>query len=71
MKTTNVIISFDSEKLAALRQYSAKRTVSIEAELQDALERLYEKNVPAAVREYLAERVPPPPSRPRPPRQER
>ncbi len=71
MKTTNVIISFDSEKLAALRQYSAKRTVSIETELQDALERLYEPNVPAAVREYLSERVPPPPSRPRPPRQER
>ena len=67
MKTTNLTIAVESEKLAALRQYAAKREVDINAELSDAVDKLYEKLVPAAVREYLAEREPPAPSRtPRP-----
>ena len=64
MKTTNLTIAVESEKLAALRQYAAKREVDINAELSDAVDKLYEKLVPAAVREYLAEREPPAPSRP-------
>jgi hypothetical protein len=63
MKTTNLVIAVESEKLAALRQYAAKREVDITAELGDAVDKLYEKLVPAAVREYLAEREPPAPSR--------
>lgn len=64
MNISNLILAIDSEKLAALRQYAAKRDVNVEAEMQDAVEKLYEKHVPAAVREYIAEREPPAPSRP-------
>ncbi|MDL2274254.1 DUF6103 family protein [Oscillospiraceae bacterium OttesenSCG-928-G22] len=64
MKTTNLTLAIESEKLAALKQYAAKRQVDIDAELRDAVEKLYEKYVPAAVREYLAEREPPAPGRP-------
>lgn len=64
MKTANLTLAVDSEKLAALRQYAAKRDVDIEAELREAVEKLYEKHVPSAVREYIAEREPPAPSRP-------
>lgn len=64
MKTTNLTLTVDSEKLAALKQYAAKREVDIGAELREAIDKLYEKHVPAAVREYIAERDPPAPSRP-------
>ena len=64
MKTTNLTLAVESEKLSALRQYAAKREVDITSELSDAVDKLYEKLVPAAVREYLAEREPPAPNRP-------
>ena len=64
MKTTNLIIAINSEKLAALQQYAAKKDVSVTAELVDAAERLYERLVPAAVREYLENKPELPPSRP-------
>ena len=73
MKTTNLTLAFDAEKLAALRQYAAKKEVDIADELAEALEKMYEKHVPAAVREYLSERQPPStarPPRPRPARPE-
>lgn len=69
MKKTNLTIEVDTEKLAALRQYAAKKNVNISAELSSAVERLYEKYVPSAVREYLAERdavAPSSPPRPHP-----
>jgi len=56
MKTTQLTISFDAEKLSALRHYAAKKQVSIEAELIGAIDRLYEKLAPAAVREYIESR---------------
>ena len=64
MKTTNLTIPYASEKLEALTQYAAKKELSIEAELSESLDKLYEKYVPAAVREYLAERPQPKPQRP-------
>ena len=64
MKTTHLTLAVESEKLSALRQYAAKREIDITAELSDAVDKLYEKLVPAAVREYLAERQPPAPNRP-------
>ena len=64
LKTTNLIVAIDSEKLAALQQYAAKKDVCVSDELVDAMERLYEKIVPAAVREYLESKPELPPSRP-------
>ena len=40
MKMTNLIIAVESEKLAALKQYAAKKGVEVNAELTEAIERL-------------------------------
>ena len=55
MKQSTIQISFDDEKLKALKRYIAKRDSTLEAELQKAAQRLYEKVVPAPVREYIDE----------------
>ena len=55
MKQANIQITFEEEKLRALRRYIAKRDSTLEAELQKAAQRLYEKVVPAAVREYISD----------------
>ena len=54
MKQANIQITFEEEKLRALRRYIAKRDSTLEAELQKAAQRLYEKVVPAAVKEYIS-----------------
>ena len=69
MKQINVSVSFDEEKLTALKRYMAKKELEPEAELADALQKLYEKYVPAPVREYIDETdtaapAPPKPRRP-------
>lgn len=66
MKQGNLAISFEEEKLAALRRYMSKKELDLEAELTDALTKLYEKYVPAPVREYIDETDVPAPASPRP-----
>lgn len=65
MKQGNLAISFEEEKLAALRRYMGKKELNLEAELTDALTKLYEKYVPAPVREYIDETDAPTPTVPR------
>ena len=55
MKQANIQITFEEEKLRALRRYIAKRDSTLELELQKAAQRLYEKVVPAAVQEYISD----------------
>ena len=55
MKQANIQITFEEEKLRALRRYIAKRDSTLEAELQKAAQRLYVKVVPAAVQEYISD----------------
>lgn len=55
MKQANIQITFEEEKLRALRRYIGKRDSTLEAELQKAAQRLYEKVVPAAVQEYISD----------------
>ena len=55
MKQANIQITFEEEKLRALRRYIAKRDSTLESELQKAAQRLYEKVVPAAVQEYIGD----------------
>ncbi len=50
---TNLQVSFDADKLNALRFYMGKKELSVEDELQAQLDRLYEKMVPVQVREYV------------------
>jgi len=55
MKQDTFSISMDAEKLRATKKYMEKKELSIEKELADALRKLYEKHVPANVREYIDE----------------
>ena len=53
MKKTSLTISFDEEKLNALKMYFAQKNTQVESELEKALETLYIKIVPAGVREFI------------------
>ena len=53
MKKTSITISYDEEKLSALKMYLTQRGVQVESELERSLETLYTKTVPAGVREFL------------------
>ena len=55
MKQVNLTISFGEEKLSALKRYMSNRDLELEREMTDALVKLYEKYVPAPVREYIDE----------------
>lgn len=62
MKKTSITVSFDEEKLSALKLYLEQKGQKVETELEKFLETLYNKTVPTGVREYLslrsAEKVP-------------
>ncbi len=53
MKTDTITVSFDEEKLNALKLYLKQRGSQPEEELQRALETLYTKTVPVGVREFI------------------
>ena len=53
MKKTNVTISFDEDKLTALRLYMEQKDLQLEDELTKAMEGFYGKHVPANVREFI------------------
>lgn len=73
MKKTTVTLAFDEDKLSALEFSLKKEGSSVQARLEQTLGQLYERTVPAPVREYLDSRVAPPsrPKRPRPAPKER
>lgn len=51
MKTTLIQIHYEMEKLEALRQY--RNVAELNADLEAVLQALYQKNVPAKVRERI------------------
>lgn len=53
MKFMTLQIKYDMGKLTALQKYAEKKEVSIEEEMVENLTRLYEKYVPAPVREFI------------------
>ena len=53
MKTATISISFDEEKLNALKLYLDQKGAKTEDELAKALDVLYTKTVPAGVREFI------------------
>lgn len=66
MKKANITLKMEAQSLEATKRYMEKKDVSIEQELGEALQKLYEKHVPAAVREYIdetAENLPSPKSK--------
>ena len=58
MKKASVQITFDAEKLGAIRQYMGKKEAELQTELEDFMQKLYEKHVPAPVRDYIESREP-------------
>ena len=72
MKKANITVTFDEEKLGALEFSLKKEGSSVQARLEQTLGQLYERTVPAPLREYLDSRAGSPPRRPsRPPAKER
>lgn len=53
MKTASITISYDEEKLAALRLYLGQKNQTVEEELLAATDSLYTKTVPNNVREFI------------------
>lgn len=56
MKKASIQISYDAEKLGAINQYMGKKDAELQSELDDFMQKLYEKHVPAPVREYIENR---------------
>ena len=73
MKKASITITFEQEKLKALHFYAGKKEADLQGELDEFLQKLYEKYVPAPTREYLeslisgAKEKTKRPSRPAPP----
>lgn len=57
MNMTELKVSFAAEKLDALRFFMGKKQQAIEQELQEYLDKTYEKIVPAQVREYVESHI--------------
>ena len=53
MKKETVTIQMDAEKLRAVKRYMEKKDADLEQKLGISLLKLYEKYVPATVREYF------------------
>ena len=77
MKKTSITITWEEDKLSALRLYLAEKDVQVEEALAKALESLYAKAVPQPVQHYLelrsgtADSTAPPKPKPEPkPKQE-
>lgn len=76
MKKTTINISYDEEKLSALKLYLEQKNAQVEYELTKSLDALYAKSVPAGVRDFIemrsgnAEQSVPKPKKPKPPASE-
>lgn len=57
MRTTTLTVSFNTEKLDALKFHMEKRDADLQAELNDTVQKLYEKYVSQATREYIDDKV--------------
>lgn len=54
MKKTTINISYDEEKLSALKMYLRQKNSSLDDELVKMLDTLYGKTVPTGVREFIS-----------------
>lgn len=57
MKNANLTVSFESEKLDALIYHMGKKDADLQVELNETMQKLYEKHVPQATREYIEDRL--------------
>lgn len=54
MKKTTINISYDEEKLSAIKMYLGQKGSSLDDELVKMLDTLYSKTVPASVRDFIS-----------------
>ena len=57
MPDEKIAISYDSEKLSALKDFLAKKNLDFDEEIEKAIDVLYKRHVPAMVREYISMRM--------------
>lgn len=57
MKNTTLTLSFNTEKLDALTFHMGKKDADLPGELNETIQKLYEKYVPQATREYIDDKV--------------
>lgn len=53
MRKITFSVQVDAEKLRAIQFYTGRKQSSMEAELEDCVNKIYEKYVPAQTREYI------------------
>lgn len=53
MRKTTIKFEYSEEKLMALESYLEKKDTDLDTELEDIIEKLYEKYVPSQVREFI------------------
>ena len=57
MKNTTLTVTFNTEKLDALTFHMEKKSADLQNELNETIQKLYEKYVPQATREYIDDKV--------------
>ena len=57
MKNTTLNVTFNTEKLDALVFHMGKKEADLQGELNDTIQKLYEKFVPQATREYIEDKI--------------
>lgn len=57
MKNTTMTVTFNTEKLDALTFHMVKKDADLQVELNDTIQKLYEKYVPQATREYIDDKI--------------
>ncbi len=57
MKQAVLTVTFPAERLDALVYHMDKKEVNLQEELNDTIQKLYEKHVPQATREYIEDKI--------------
>lgn len=57
MKNATLSLTFNTERLDALTYHMGKKEADLQAEMGECLQKLYEKYVPQATREYIDDRI--------------
>lgn len=57
MRDTTLTMVFNTERLDALTYHMGKKDADLQAEMNDYLQKLYEKYVPQNTREYLDDKI--------------
>lgn len=60
LRKATVTVSYDEERLEALKKYLMKKGIDLEDELVKSIDTFYARNVPSAVKEYLEMKTEPP-----------